>query len=70
MASIFSKLVLLSALVLVAIGGYLLFVSSYAPNFYIFGDLVEMSLIIFLSSGFLIVMWVVIYFTSRSQRTN
>jgi len=70
MASIFSKLILLSALVLIALGGYLLFVSNSAPNFYLFGDIDEMALIIFLSSGFLIVIWIVLYFMSRNQRTN
>ena len=70
MASIFSKIILLSALVLIALGGYLLFVSTSAPNFYLFGDIEEMTMIIFLSSGFLIAIWIVVYFMSRNQRTN
>ena len=70
MASIFSKIILFSALVLVAFGGYLFFVSNYAPNFNIFGNVDELFLIIFLSSGFLIVIWIILQILNKSASTH
>jgi hypothetical protein len=53
----FRKLILLSALVLIALGGYLYFVSSEAPNFFLWGDLSKNALILFLVGGILIFVW-------------
>jgi len=47
----FRNLVLLSAFVLLALGGYLYFVSSEAPNFFLWGDLKTNALILFLVGG-------------------
>ena len=44
----FRNLILLSALLLLALGGYLFFVSSEAPNFFLFGDLKTNALVLFL----------------------
>ena len=65
MASIFKKLTLLSAFVLLALGGYLLFVSYQAPNFYIFGDVEAIALILFLVSGILITLWIALQLMSK-----
>ena len=56
--SLFKKLTLLSALLLLALGGYLIFVSSAAPNFFLFGDLKTTALTLFLVAGILITLWI------------
>jgi hypothetical protein len=63
----FRNLTLLSALLLLALGGYLFFVSSEAPNFFLFGDLKNNALILFLVSGILILVWIVSGLMSRSS---
>jgi hypothetical protein len=63
----FRNLTLLSALLLLALGGYLFFVSSEAPNFFLFGDLKNNALILFLVSGILILVWIVSGIMSRSS---
>jgi hypothetical protein len=64
----FRNLILLSAFVLLALGGYLFFVSSEAPNFFLFGDLNTNALVLFLISGILIFVWTVIGLMSRSNQ--
>ena len=63
----FRNLILLSALLLLALGGYLFFVSSEAPNFFLFGDLKNNALILFLVGGILILLWIVSGLMSRSS---
>jgi len=63
----FRNLILLSALLLLALGGYLFFVSSEAPNFFLFGDLKTNALVLFLVSGILILVWIVTGLMSRSS---
>jgi len=63
--ALFNKLTLLSALLLLALGGYLLFVSYQAPSFYIFGDVEAMALLLFLVSGILITIWIVLQLMSK-----
>jgi len=53
----FRKIILLSALVLIAFGGYLYFVAYEAPNFFLWGDLEKNALILFLIGGILIFVW-------------
>ena len=64
---LFRTLVLLSASLLLALGGYLFLVSSQAPNFFLFGDLKTNALILFLVSGILILVWIVSGLMSRSS---
>ena len=63
----FRKFILFSALVLLALGGYLFFVSSEAPNFFLFGDLKNNAIFLFLVSGILILVWIVSGLMSRSS---
>ena len=63
----FRNLILLSALLLLALGGYLFFVSSEAPNFFLFGDLKTNALVLFLVGGILILVWIVSGLMSRSS---
>ena len=63
----FRKLILLSAFVLLAIGGYLFFVSSEAPNFFLFGDLKNNAVLLFAVSGLLILVWIVFGLMSKSN---
>ena len=65
---LFRNLILLSALLLLALGGYLFFVSSEAPNFFLFGDLKNNALILFLVGGILILVWIVSGLMSRSSQ--
>jgi len=65
----FRNLVLLSAFVLLALGGYLYFVSSEAPNFFLWGDLKTNALILFLVGGILILVGIVSGLMSRSKET-
>ena len=55
----FRTLLLLSAFVSIALGGYLYFVASEAPNFFLWGDLENNALIFFLAGGVLIFIWVI-----------
>jgi hypothetical protein len=55
----FRTLLLLSAFVSIALGGYLYFVSSEAPNFFLWGDLENNALILFLLGAILIVVWLI-----------
>jgi len=64
---LFRNLILLSALLLLALGGYLFFVSSEAPNFFLFGDLKTNALILFLVGGILILLWIVSGVISRKE---
>ncbi|MBT8172411.1 hypothetical protein KJN74_06030 [Candidatus Bathyarchaeota archaeon] len=68
MASLFRTLILLSALILIALGGYLRFVSSQAPNFFLFGDLQNNSLLLFLMGGILIIIWIVVGLSGRNNQ--
>ena len=63
----FRNLILLSAFVLLALGGYLFFVSSEAPNFFLFGDLKNNAILLFAVSGILILVWIVTGLMSRSS---
>jgi len=63
----FRKLILLSAFVLLALGGYLFFVSSEAPNFFLFGDLKNNAILFFGVSGVLILVWIVSGLMSKSS---
>ena len=53
------KIILLSAFVLIVLGGYFYFVASEAPNFFLWGDLKRNALIFFLAGGILISVWLV-----------
>ncbi|MEJ2244039.1 MAG: hypothetical protein P8X87_05870 [Candidatus Bathyarchaeota archaeon] len=53
----FRTLLLLSAFVSFALGGYLYFVSSEAPDFFLWGDLKNNALIFFLAGVILIFVW-------------
>ena len=64
---LFRKLILLSAFVLLALGGYLFFVSSEAPNFFLFGDLKNNAMLLFVVSGFLILVWIVSGLMNKSS---
>jgi len=64
---VFRKLILLSAFTLLAIGGYLYFVSSEAPNFFLWGDLKSNALILFFISGILILVWIISGLMSESS---
>jgi len=68
MASIFGKLTLLIAFILIATGGYFLFVSSEAPNFFLFGDLQKNATILFLSGGCLIIIYIISRVISRKTQ--
>lgn len=61
------KIILFSAFVLLAVGGYLFFVSSEAPNFFLFGDLKNNSFTLFLIGGVLIIVWIVTGLGSKSS---
>ena len=63
----FRKLILFSAFVLLALGGYFLFVSSEAPNFFLFGDLKNNSFTLFLLGGVLIIVWIVTGIASKNR---
>ena len=67
MGSIIGKIILLAALVFLAVGGYLLFVSNQAPNFYFFGDIITTAIVLFVASGFLIAIWIILQIASKSQ---
>jgi membrane protease YdiL (CAAX protease family) len=67
MASVFKTFSLFLALVLLTLGGYLLFLSDEAPNFAIFGDTQTIAFILFLVSGILIAIWVVFQIISKSE---
>ena len=64
---LFRKLILLSAFVLLALGGYLFFVSSEAPNFFLFGDLKNNAILLFAVSGILILVWIVSGLMNKSS---
>lgn len=59
MASIFRTLTLLIALILIATGGYFLFITSEAPNFFLFGDLQKNAILLFLAGICIIIIWVI-----------
>jgi len=63
----FRNLVLLSAFVLIALGGYMVFVSSEAPNFFLFGDLQNNALLLFIAGGCLIIVWFLVGLMSRNS---
>jgi len=63
----FRNLILLSAFVLLALGGYLYFVSSEAPNFFLFGDLKNNAILLFAVSGILILVWTVSGLMNKSS---
>ena len=63
----FRKLILLSAFVLLALGGYLYFVSSEAPNFFLFGDLKNNAVLLFVVGGFLILVWIISGLMSKNN---
>ena len=63
--SLLKKITLLLALLLLALGGYLIFVSSEAPNFFLFGDLKTTALTLFIVAGILIALWIVFQIISR-----
>ena len=63
----FRKLILFSAFVLLALGGYLYFVSSEAPNFFLFGDLKNNAILLFAASGILILVWIVTGLMNKSS---
>jgi len=65
MASILRTLTLLIALVLIAIGGYFLFVTSEAPYFFLFGDLQKNAILLFFVGGCLIIIWAISVYISR-----
>ena len=64
---LFRKIILFSAFVLLAVGGYLFFVSSEAPNFFLFGDLKNNSFTLFLLGGILIIVWIITGLASKSS---
>ncbi len=68
MASKFRTLTLLIAFILIATGGYFLFVSSEAPNFFLFGDLQKNAMLLFLAGGCLIIMWAIAWLMSRNTQ--
>jgi hypothetical protein len=63
----FRKIILLSAFVLLALGGYLYFVSSEAPNFFLWGDLKTNALIFLLVGGILILVGIVSGLISKAE---
>ena len=63
----FRKMILFSAIVLVALGGYLLFVASEAPNFFLFGNLKNNVILLFGASGFLMLIWIINGSISKSS---
>ena len=65
MASMFKTLTLLIAFTLIATGGYFLFVTSEAPNFFLFGDLQKNAILLFLAGGSLIIITVIAGLMSR-----
>jgi hypothetical protein len=64
---VFRKLILLSAFTLLALGGYLYFVSSEAPNFFLFGDLKNNAILLFAVSGILIIVCIVTGLMNKSS---
>jgi len=64
---VFRKLILFSAFVVLAFGGYLYFVSSEAPNFFLFGDLKNNAMLLFAVSGILILVWIISGLMSKSS---
>jgi hypothetical protein len=68
MASMFRTLTLLIAFILIATGGYFLFVTSEAPNFFLFGDLQKNAILLFLAGGCLIIIWVIAWLMSRNTQ--
>jgi len=67
---LFRNLILLSAFLFLALGGYLFFVSSEAPNFFLFGDLKNNALILFLIGGTLIILWIILGVMSRAAKEH
>lgn len=67
MGSLFRNLTLLSALLLLVFAGYLFFVSSQAPNFFLFGDLKANASLLVLVSGILIIVWIISGVMSKSD---
>ena len=65
MAIMLRTLTLLIAFILIATGGYFLFVTSEAPNFFLFRDLQKNATLLFLAGGCLIIMWVIAGLLSR-----
>ena len=63
----FRKIILFSAIVLIALGGYFVFVATEAPNFFLFGDLKNNAIFLFGAGGFLILIWIVIGSISKSS---
>jgi hypothetical protein len=52
---------------LLALGGYLYFVSSEAPNFFLFGDLKNNAILLFAVSGILILVCIVTGLMNKSS---
>lgn len=63
----FRKLILFSAFVVFALGGYLYFVASEAPNFYLFGDLKHDATLLFVLGGILIIVWIIIALMNKTS---
>jgi hypothetical protein len=68
MASMFRTLILLIAFILIATGGYFLFVTSEAPNFFLFGDLQKNAILLFLAGFCLIIIWIIAWLMSRKTQ--
>ena len=64
---LFRKIILFSAFLLLAVGGYFLFVSSEAPYFFLFGDLKNNSFTLFILGGVLIIVWIVTGIASKTR---
>jgi len=58
---------LLFASILLALGGYFLFVASEAPNFFLFGDLQKNAILLFVAGGCLIIVWIIAGVISRKM---
>jgi hypothetical protein len=64
------KIILLSAFVLLTLSGYFYFVSSEAPNFFLWGDLKNNAIIFFLAGGILIFVGIVSGIISKSEKCS
>jgi len=63
----FKKLILFSAFVVFALGGYLYFVASEAPSFYLFGDLKNDATLLFVLGGILIIAGIIIGLMTKTS---
>jgi len=63
----FRKIVMLSACLLLALGGYLYFVASEAPNFFLWGDFRTNALFLFLVGGILIFVGLISGLISKAE---